>query len=390
MSDHDSTRNVDSGSTISQSLAPAFDDLNVKTQQSKISHKQLLNDFNSVQVKYEKQRRAMKSIQYQLTVEQNQTAKLKIELIAAIDKLKIQHTTELERQQKFFKKDYDELKKSKSMHAAGVKAVSDLRDLREAHDKLKDEHQTLLQTRRKFTELKDKVAEFRKTTELPQSRIETSLLLQKQNANLRKRVLALEAEVEELCRDRDNKSPLVLAGAAIRLRFLENARENALGIHRCNIKKWNVAWGNEAAHSGNGEADASLFRVGFLRTDDDAAVEVFKTLYYHSPTSYGADGPFMLQATDHFATLVAVKVIKSGGESVDLREKVRNLIGRIFMCHAMSSSQDFDQSYLVEAWLRRVRKLTHEIVALERRRGFQSYWKVIILHAQNARSRALT
>jgi hypothetical protein len=53
------------------------------------------------------------------------------------------------------------------MHAAGVKAASDLRDLQEAHGQLKEEHQIFLQTLKKATELKGEVADLEERAEPP-------------------------------------------------------------------------------------------------------------------------------------------------------------------------------------------------------------------------------
>ena len=74
-----------------------------------------------------------------------------------------------------------------------------------------------------------------------------------QNNTLAAANQGLQDKVTEVTRDRQKEKPLADVGVAIRLRFLENARETALSTPRNQLDNSIVSNGNSAAHRGNRE-----------------------------------------------------------------------------------------------------------------------------------------
>lgn len=92
---------------------------------------------------------------------------------------------------------------------------------------------------------------------------------------------------DKLKRTYDIVKPLVKIGADIRLRFLDQARETALGISRDETGAALRANGNAAAHRGNLAADAALFKGNFVPADyEEEAEDIFEKLYQKKWSEY--------------------------------------------------------------------------------------------------------
>ncbi|TEY60180.1 hypothetical protein BOTCAL_0184g00010 [Botryotinia calthae] len=98
---------------------------------------------------------------------------------------------------------------------------------------------------------------------------------------------AIRKNYQELKDAHDIVGPLVKIGADIRLRFLDQARDTALNISRCEADMALRTNGNVAAHRGNAAADAALFNGNFIPEEyEEEAEEIFQKLYNHKASEY--------------------------------------------------------------------------------------------------------
>lgn len=124
-------------------------------------------------------------------------------------------------------------------------------------------------------------------TEVAKDRLVKSL--REQVASLESKLSSSEAKIVGLEQDRDNKAPLVEKGAAIRMRFLAQAENSAMGFQRHALDSQVVREGNDAAHRGDGYADAALFKAGFLH--EEFHVQRFRNVYGDDVGAYLNQGP---------------------------------------------------------------------------------------------------
>jgi hypothetical protein len=96
------------------------------------------------------------------------------------------------------------------------------------------------------------------------------------------KVSELEKEVTSLEKDRDLKVPLIQPAADIRFRYLEYARETALGISRANIDRAVIMNDNIAAHRANGaEVEELVVKLEYM---SDQIMERDRAKYFrHRP-----------------------------------------------------------------------------------------------------------
>lgn len=99
-----------------------------------------------------------------------------------------------------------------------------------------------------------------------------------------KRDKLLREEVEALKEEIRKTKPSFKIGMAIRLRYLEQAKEAVLQGPEA-VNQMFIREGNQAAHSANGVADASLFTNGILERDDLLG-NVFEGLYRQTQVEF--------------------------------------------------------------------------------------------------------
>jgi hypothetical protein len=75
---------------------------------------------------------------------------------------------------------------------------------------------------------------------------------------LKEKNKALERDLENLKLEKESMKPLLDVGIAVRLRFLEQAKNTYLNEQRGGLNQITIRKGNQAAHSANGTADAAL------------------------------------------------------------------------------------------------------------------------------------
>ncbi|KAK8904618.1 hypothetical protein QC760_006973 [Botrytis cinerea] len=165
---------------------------------------------------------------------------------------------------------------------------------------------------------------------------------------------AIRKNYQDLKDAHDIVGPLVKIGADIRLRFLDQARDTALKISRCEADMALRTNGNVAAHRGNAAADAALFNGNFIPEEyEDEAEEIFQKLYNHQASDYPFFDSISGRQNDCEATL---SIITTSSVSAILREEWRVVWNAIFHCSTNNKMS------LIE----KLESLTDEIVDVER------------------------
>ncbi|CZR54797.1 uncharacterized protein PAC_04681 [Phialocephala subalpina] len=173
------------------------------------------------------------------------------------------------------------------------------------------------------------------------------------------RIQDLEKEIEE-------QQPLVEVGAAIRLRFLEQARESVFDLDKSDVDKCLIQDGNIETHRANGDKDAALFKLNLGPEENyDDMEEIFKELYETSPFAYPCCTKKMSRLTDCEATLKTLKGV-SDSKAANKRKEHGELSRRLINMHYVMSNHDFESSIGVRDLLEELEGLTDKIVNMDR------------------------
>ncbi|KAF7879221.1 hypothetical protein EAF04_000418 [Stromatinia cepivora] len=256
---------------------------------------------------------------------------------------------------------------------------SENRNLERKYDSLKDDYHTLED---KHNELDDDAARYRR-----------ELLKYKQDAEgYRKKRDAIWTELErvegrlndmttkhmnvlhsresisqiyqELKKAHDLREPLVKIGVDIQLRFLDQAREIALGISRDEADMALRTNGNVAAHRGNAGADSAIFKCNLVPEEyEEDAEEIFQKLYKQESSEHPVWTGIAERQTDCEATLTATKWSSIFETLRDDWCKVWNKL-----CNLTTISDGVETRRIV-GLITRLEDLTDEIVDIERSRG---------------------
>lgn len=109
---------------------------------------------------------------------------------------------------------------------------------------------------RDYAELDERHQRLEREYEAAWRRIKT---METEIASNKNDILALRTQVKI-------QQPLVQVGGDIRLRYLEQARECIFKGRKAHVQSPALKFGNQAAHSGNGQADAAVLALGMFTT----------------------------------------------------------------------------------------------------------------------------
>jgi hypothetical protein len=139
----------------------------------------------------------------------------------------------------------------------------------------------------------------------------------------------LEKDLQNSKLEKESMKPLLDVGIAVRLRFLEQAKNTYLNEQRGGLNQITIREGNQAAHSANGTADAALFTLGILK-NEDALAPAFERVYGRlTPTRYLQLPELLRRAWDCCAILSLFKGVRSGRESKKFRKEHSSLVDDI-------------------------------------------------------------
>jgi hypothetical protein len=181
---------------------------------------------------------------------------------------------------------------------------------------------------------------------------------------------ALERYLENSKLEKESMKPLLNVGIAVRLRFLEQAKNTYLNEQRGSLNQITIREGNQAAHSANGTADEALFTMGILK-NEDALAPAFERVYANvTPTRYLQLPELLRRAWDCFETLSLFKGVRSGKGSKLFRKEHSSLSDDIFGKWDRRRASDYPGKFErdIRNWylLDRLEWLTVEIVEFDR------------------------
>ena len=180
------------------------------------------------------------------------------------------------------------------------------------------------------------------------------------------RILSASKKREELIK------PLLDVGVSLRLRFLVQARETIYNRPPSATEAKVLTKGNEAAHRGNGLADAALFKAKLV-DEDDVLARVFRRLYRCSPIDYLEPNELTMlrKALDCEASVMTVQRFRGASASASLRQEHVKLMEKLVSSLSESASIGaWEQNPSHKEWLAILESVTAGIVKVDRRMVF--------------------
>ncbi|KAF7909268.1 hypothetical protein EAE99_011483 [Botrytis elliptica] len=216
-----------------------------------------------------------------------------------------------------------------------------------------DEHAKFVETERKV--LKQEIKNMRNEME-----VERKALKQEIN-NMRN-----EMEIQ-----RKNTNTLTHIGVAVRVRFLEHAKAQVMGLHKHNFDAKFIRRGNDAAHRAYGAVDSALFTGNYLTDREKRQLEEVYGLIYDglSPQSYGNMPPRMLQAIDHQGSIVSLYALNNGSMSIRDKQAAGDSMEFLKNKRIELGDEAFEKDEDVSRHLRRLGEFAEIIIAKSRRQG---------------------
>jgi predicted nuclease with TOPRIM domain len=219
---------------------------------------------------------------------------------------------------------------------------------------LKDSQQTL---RKEFDDLTGELSDARKKIKEKSRMIKT-----------------YKDDLKEQLKTASSKERLVRIGAAVRLRFLEQAREKIDDVPRRDLDLAIIEEGNSAAHRADGDADKALFENDLVPEDSLSDLKkTFKDLYHPDHDTYDFDyaNPELLQ--DCRATLRTLQARDRFYEASDLRAEFNKLDIEISDAMAILDRPggNIDDDNYINGKIEELQELTDRIVQFERSNNFR-------------------
>jgi hypothetical protein len=176
----------------------------------------------------------------------------------------------------------------------------------------------------------------------------------------------LRAQVADLQEDREVKESLVRNGAAIRIRYMIQARDKLFKDSAEDSDAEFVKVGNSAAHGGDGLADESLFLAGFLDRDKWSKVlKLYMAEFIHCP-------PGLRKARNCHATIQVVQPVKRARSTTQQRREAQLLLATINTEYE-SYGGAAENGEIVGRYLKWLETLTDKIVEVDRGRSLLNY-----------------
>ncbi|APA10567.1 predicted protein [Sclerotinia sclerotiorum 1980 UF-70] len=183
---------------------------------------------------------------------------------------------------------------------------------------------------------------------------------------------ALKQELEDfrLEMETEQKKMKILAriGTDVRIRYLEQAKSQVMGLNPANFNAKFIQRGNDAAHRAYGAADAALLTGNFLEDEEKAHLTgVFPLIYDGlSPQKYGGMPAKMLQAIDYQGSVVSVYA-QNNGSMIKDKQAAADSMNFIKDKHLQLGDGVFEEDEGVTHHLKRLREFADLIITKARR-----------------------
>ncbi|TEY39734.1 hypothetical protein BOTCAL_0451g00110 [Botryotinia calthae] len=186
---------------------------------------------------------------------------------------------------------------------------------------------------------------------------------------------ALQQEIKsmriEMEIQRRNTNTLASIGVAIRVRFLEHAKSQVMGLHKSNFNTNFVRRGNDAAHRAYGAVDAAIFAGNYLTDREKRQLEGVYGLIYDglSPQNYGNMPPRMLQAINHQGSIISLYALNNGSMSIRDKQAAGDSMDFLKNKRIELGDEVFEKDEDVARHLQRLGEFADLIIAKSRRQG---------------------
>ncbi|THV46750.1 hypothetical protein BGAL_0363g00170 [Botrytis galanthina] len=193
---------------------------------------------------------------------------------------------------------------------------------------------------------------------------------------------ALKQEIKNIKSEmeiqRKTTNTLARIGVAVRVRFLEHAKAQVMGLHKFNFDAKFVRRGNDAAHRAYGAVDAALFTGDYLTDREKRQLEEVYGLIYDglTPENYGNLPPRMLQAIDHQGSIVSLYALNNGSMSIREKQAAGDSMDFLKNKRIELGDEAFEKDEDVARHLRRLGEFADLIIAKSRRHG-------VLMHGAN-------
>ncbi|KAF5873978.1 uncharacterized protein Bfra_005445 [Botrytis fragariae] len=197
---------------------------------------------------------------------------------------------------------------------------------------------------------------------------EHAKLVETERKALRQEIKNVKTEMEIQAK---NTTTLARIGVAVRVRFLEHAKGQVMGLHKQNFDVKFIQRGNDAAHRAYGAVDSALFTGNYLTDREKRQLEEVYGLIYDGlpPQSYGNMPPRMLQAIDHQGSIVSLYALNNGSMSIRDKQAAGDSMDFLKNKRIELGDDAFEKDEEVARHLRRLGEFADLIIAKSRRQG---------------------
>ncbi|ESZ97663.1 hypothetical protein SBOR_1945 [Sclerotinia borealis F-4128] len=184
------------------------------------------------------------------------------------------------------------------------------------------------------------------------------------------RAMKMEMEAQE-----EKTNILARIGAAVRIRYLEQAKSQVMGLSPAKYNAEFIRRGNDAAHRAYGAVDAAIFTGNFLEDGEKTQLEgVFGLIYDNiSPQHYGNLPPKMLQAIDYQGSIISLYALNNGAMSIRDRQAASDSMQFLRDKLLELGDDGFEINEDVSRHLNRMGELAFLIITKSRLQGAQAY-----------------
>ncbi|KAM0127031.1 hypothetical protein ACHAO1_009720 [Botrytis cinerea] len=210
-------------------------------------------------------------------------------------------------------------------------------------------------------EMKDK-------TQQLEDAYEHTKFVESERKSLRQEIKNMRIEMEI---QQKNTNILARIGVAVRVRFLEHAKSQVMGLHKRNLNTSFIRRGNDVAHRAYGAVDAAIFAGNHLTDLEKRQLEGVYGLIYDGlcPQNYGSMPPRMLQAINHQGSVVSLYALNNGSMSIRDKQAAGDSMDFLKNKRIELGDEAFEKYEDVARHLQRLGEFADLIIAKSRRQG---------------------
>ncbi|KAI9646162.1 hypothetical protein NHQ30_005602 [Ciborinia camelliae] len=244
-----------------------------------------------------------------------------------------------------------------------------IRELQREVSKLRDREQEREQKCQQLeAHIYEQDKEIREKTQQLEDADNHAKIIEAERKTLKQELKDTKTEMEI---QREKTNILARIGVAVRIRYLEQAKSQVMGLNPNNYNSNFIQRGNNAAHRAYGAVDSAIFTGDYLSDEEKAQLEdVFGLIYNNiTPAEYGNLPPKMLRAIDHQGSIISIYSLNNGSMSIRDRQAASDSIQFLKDKRLELGDNEFEKDEDVSRHLMRLGELANLIIAKARRQG---------------------